>query len=72
MNILILDNNVQDLTPTNCGLFQLYFYKNLFDPEEKSKIINHENLNKTTIKTVFNEMFTTDVDENKHLIKRRI
>ena len=43
MNILILDNNVQDLTSTNCGLFQLYFYKNLFDPEEKSKIINHEN-----------------------------
>ena len=71
MNILTLDNNVQDLK-LDCGLFQLYFYKNLFDPEEKSKIINHENLNKTTIKTVFNEMFTTDVDENKHLIKRRI
>ena len=72
MNILILENNLQDLTSTNCGLFQLYFYKNLFDPEGKSKIINHENLNKTTIKTVFNEIFTTDVDENEHLIKKSI
>ena len=72
MNILILENNLQGLTSTNCGLFQLYFYKNLFDPEGKSKIINHENLNKTTIKTVFNEIFTTDVDENEHLIKKSI
>ena len=72
MNILILENNLQDLTSTNCGLFQLYFYKNLFDPEGKSKLINHENLNKTTIKTVFNEIFTTDVDENEHLIKKSI
>ena len=43
MNILILE---QDLTSSNCGIFQLYFYQNLFDPNKKSKIINHENLNK--------------------------
>ena len=29
-----------------CGLFQLYFYKNIFDADERSKIINHETLNK--------------------------
>ena len=46
MNILILEQPVQDLTSSNCGIFQLYFYKNLFDPNKKSKIINHENLNK--------------------------
>ena len=44
INILILEQPVQDFTSSNCGIFQLCFYKNLFDPDEKSKIINHENL----------------------------
>ena len=37
MNILILKNQIQDLVSPNCGQFQLYFYKNLFDPDEKRK-----------------------------------
>ena len=69
MNILILENNVKDLFGSTCGLFQLYFYKNLFDPDEKSKILNHENLNKKTLVTIINEIFSTDVDENQHKIK---
>ena len=70
MNILILEQPVKNLTSSNCGIFQLYFYKNLFDPDEKSKIINHENLNKHTIEVIFNEIFTTDLDENEHLITK--
>ena len=46
MNILIVEHAVQELTSSTCDLFQLYFYKNIFDPEEKSKIMNHETLNK--------------------------
>ena len=42
MNILILENNVKDLLRSTCGLFQLYFYKNLFDLDEKRKILDHE------------------------------
>ena len=67
MNILILE---QDLASSNCGIFQLYFYQNLFDPNKKSKIINHENLNKRTIEVIFNEIFSTDVNENEYLIKK--
>ena len=70
MNILILEQTLQNLTSSTCGIFQLYFYKNLFDPDKKSKIINHENLNKHTIEVIFNEIFSTDVDENEHLIKK--
>ena len=70
MSILILEQPVQNLTSTNCGIFQLYFYKNLLDPDEKSKIINHANLNKHTIEVIFNKIFTTDVDENAHLITK--
>ena len=50
MNILISENNVESITGSSCGEFQLYFYKNLFDPDKKSKILNHENLNKKPYK----------------------
>ena len=69
MNILILENQIQDLINPNCGQFQLYFYNNLFDPDEKSKILSHGTLNKTTLETIINEIFSTDIDENEHIIK---
>ena len=69
MNILILEHAVQELTSSVCGLFQLYFYKNMFDPKEKSKIINHKTLNKKTVKATLNEFFTTDIDENEDVIE---
>ena len=57
MNITILENRVQDLLTADCGPFQLYFYKNLFDPEEKSKILHHQKLTKNTLETLINEFF---------------
>ena len=65
-NILILENQIQDLISTNCGQFQLYFYKNLFDPDEKSKILSHGTLNKSTLETIINEIFSTDIDEEEY------
>ena len=52
MNILILKNQIQDLISPNCRQFQLYIYENLFDPDEKSKILSHANLNKSTLETI--------------------
>ena len=69
MNILILKNSVQNLTSLNCGSFQLYFYKNLFDADEKSNILNHKTLNKSTLQTIINEIFSTEIEENEYLIK---
>ena len=66
MNILILENQIQDLISLNCGQFQLYFYKNLFDPDEKSKILSHGTLNKSTLETIINEIFSTDIDEEEY------
>ena len=68
MNVLILENSIQDLIIPNCGEFQLCFYKNLFDPDEKSKILNHQTLNKSTLETIMNETFSTDVAENEHIV----
>ena len=46
-----------------------YIYKNLFDPNEKSKILSHETLNKSTLETIINEPFSTDINKNEHVIK---
>ena len=70
MNLLILENDIQDLISPNCRKFQLYFYKNLFDPDERNKMQSHQTLNKSTLETIINEIFSTDVDENEHLIKK--
>ena len=45
------------------------FTENLFDPDEKSKILSHGALNKSTLETIINEIFSTDIDENEHIIK---
>ena len=58
------------MTSSTCSLSQLFFYKNIFDPEEKSKIINHETLNKRTVEAILNEIFTTDVNENEQVIEK--
>ena len=67
MNILILENSVQNLTCLNCGSFQLYFYKNLFDPDEKSNILNHKTLNKSTLQTIINEYLIKNFNEEYDL-----
>ena len=69
MNLLILENTIQVLTTVTCGQFQLYFYKNLFDPDDQSKILNHQKLTKNTLETRINEIFSTDVNENEYHIK---
>ena len=69
MNLLILENTIQSLTTSTCGLFQLYFYKNLFAPEEQNKILNHQTLTKNTLQTRINEIFSTNIGENEYLIK---
>lgn len=41
-----------------CCFFEIYFYKSLFNPDEKSKIQNNKKVTKkTTIKLLPNELF---------------
>ena len=46
MNIILMDDQLQDLTTDRCGIFQLHFYKNLVDPVSDNKIINDKFLTK--------------------------
>ena len=48
----------------------LYFEKNLFDPDNESKILSHKKLTKQALQTLMNKIFLTDVNENEYLIKK--
>ena len=41
MTLYTVDDQLQETTSDTCGIFQLYIYKNLFDPLENSQIIEH-------------------------------
>ena len=38
VNIWMVEDRIQDLDSATCGIFQIHFYENLFNPNEKSKI----------------------------------
>ena len=64
------DDQLQNETSDICGIFRLYFYKNLFDSQKKSKIINNDKLTKNTILTLLNKIFLTSDQENEHVIEQ--
>ena len=69
MKISIVENQLQEIMTPTCGIFQLYFYKNLFDPPITSEILKEKKLNGTTLKILLNEIFTTQKHENERRIR---
>ena len=65
----MVEDRVQDLNSSTCGIFQLYFYDNLFNPNENSKIQGNTKLTKRTIETLLNELFSLD-NQNSNEQKR--
>ena len=61
----MVEDRVQDLNSSTCDVFQLYFYNNLFNPDENSKIQSNNRLNKKTIETLLNKLFAMD-NQNKN------
>ena len=61
----MVEDRVQDLDSSTCGIFHLYFYDNLFNPDENSKIQGNTKLSKKTVETLLNELFTLD-DQNEN------
>ena len=57
VNIWMLEDRIQDLDSATCGVFQIHFYENLFNPSIKSKIQDQAKLTK---KTLLNELFLLD------------
>ena len=57
INIWVVEDKVQDLNSVTCGVFQINFYNNLFNPNKNSKIQDKKRLNKRTTETLLNEHF---------------
>ena len=53
-----------------CGIYQIFFYVNLFNPLEDSSILNEKRLSKWTIEKLLNEILTTDRQENERRIEQ--
>ena len=60
VNISTVEDRVQDRNSLTCGIFQIHFYDNLFNPDESSKIQDKKRLNKRPIATLLNELFALD------------
>ena len=56
---------MQDLDSATCGIFQIHFYKNLFNPDENTKILGETKLKKSTVETLLNELFSLGNQENE-------
>ena len=63
VNTWMVEDWVQDLNSVTCCVFQIYFYDNLFNPNENSKIQDKKRLNKRRIETLLDKLFVLD-DQN--------
>ena len=69
VDVYMVDDQLQNLKSDTCGLFQLYFYTNLFVPEANSKIISNKTLTIKTIENLLNEIFSLNISENEQLVQ---
>ena len=65
LNIWMVEDRLRDLDSSTCSIFQIFFYQNLFNPPENSKIQGETKLNKKTVETLLNDIFTSDEKENE-------
>ena len=63
------DDQLQKTENNSCGVFQLYFFVNLFSLDENSVIIEDKTLTKKTIEKLLNKIFSIDKEENKRKIE---
>ena len=66
----LVDDQLQMIKRDTCGMYQIYFYVNLFNPLENSSIIIEKILNKRTIEKLLNEILSTDRQENENRRKQ--
>ena len=65
-----VDDQLQKLETNTCGIFQLYFYFNLFVPFENSAILGDNKLSQRTVEKLLNEIFSLDRSRNEEEMER--
>ena len=61
----MMEDRLQDLDSGTCSIFQIYFYQNLFNPKENSKIQGETKLNKKTVETLLMKSFPWMIKKTK-------
>ena len=64
-----VDDQLQRIETDTCGIFQLYFYYNLFVLYENSSIVNDNKLTKRTVEKILTKIFSFDRDLNEKIIE---
>ena len=67
----MVEDRVQDLDSVTCGIFPIYFYDNLINPDQNSKMQDKKQLDKKPVEILLNELFVLDDQEtNEEIIKQ--
>ena len=67
LDIWMVEDPIQMTETVTCCLFQFYFYKNLFNPDQNSKMQNKKRLTKKTIENLLKELLSLDKEDNERL-----
>ena len=71
VNVWMVEDRIQDFDSSTYSIFQLYFYDNLFNPDENSILQDKTRLKKKTIETLLNEFFVlNNQDKNEQTIRQ--
>ena len=68
VTVFSLDDQLQKIETDTCGIFEIYFYYNLFNPFANSSIIKDSVISKHTIQKLLNEIFTLNQEQNEKVI----
>ena len=70
VTIYSVDEQLQRIETDTGGIFQLYFYYNLFVPFENSSVVEDNKLTWRTIEKLLNEIYSLDRDQNEQIVER--
>ena len=72
----VVDDQLQMIEESTCGMYQIYFYVNLFNQVDNSSILSQKNLKKRTTEKLLNEILSIDRQEmkveQKHSLRKTI
>ena len=68
VTVFSLDDQLQKVETDTCGVFQLYFYYNLFNPLKKSSIVQDSVISKHTFEKLLNEIFSLNKEQNENIV----
>ena len=68
ITVFSVDDQLQKIETDTCGIFQIYFYYNLFKPLINSSVIKDNVIRKHTIQKLLNEIFSLNKEENEKVV----